>query len=573
MLSSRTIALAGLASAALLSAAGISTATAAAPSAHLDLGPANLPETRTTETLQPGVTLTRITRGAQRPALRWTLEVAHPVDRHVAGPRRAAARDLRQASAHAAGGPAAQQGIPGAGRAGGPAAQPPTCRAGVLGYRVRVGSYPSKAAADQDRAELSRGGGEREQRLHRLGRRPRPPAALARQRRHASTRARSVAGSGASYGPDLYNRETTSALARPPAPPSASTPATSSSTRRPARLATRPAPACTAAGCCPSPSTGRPALVLHDDARHTDVDRLRWAAPRTSVDGRTPTGRHRPGAGPDPQLRRGRQRHAHGAAAARHDLHRRQRAGRLHPAVRREHARRAGREVVVEPTHRVAAVLRRPRHGARRRADVACRPPATACATLGGVRVGDRVVLTVRAARRRGPPVRATAADTIVNGGPLLVRNGREDITQARDGFVHPGDPSFAYGSFVKRNPRTFAGVDAQGRTVLVTVDGRSTDDLGLSHPGDRRRGALAGSGRRDQPRRRGLDGDGGRRAGHPTRPTRPANARSATRCWSPRSAEAGSRRGARHPTCTRRCATGSVNGSCLAGRVLSRGG
>jgi exopolysaccharide biosynthesis protein len=35
----------------------------------------------------------------------------------------------------------------------------------------------------------------------------------------------------------------------------------------------------------------------------------------------------------------------------------------------------------------------------------------------------------------------------------------------------------------VKRNPRTFAGVDAQGRTVLVTVDGRSTDDLGLSIP------------------------------------------------------------------------------------------
>ena len=48
---------------------------------------------------------------------------------------------------------------------------------------------------------------------------------------------------------------------------------------------------------------------------------------------------------------------------------------------------------------------------------------------------------------------------------------------------MHPGDPSFAYGWFVKRNPRTFAGVDGQGRTVLVTVDGRTTDDLGLSIP------------------------------------------------------------------------------------------
>ena len=65
----------------------------------------------------------------------------------------------------------------------------------------------------------------------------------------------------------------------------------------------------------------------------------------------------------------------------------------------------------------------------------------------------------------------------------MLVRDGRVDVTQRQDGFVHPGDPSFAYGWVVKRNPRTIAGVDAQGRTVLVTVDGRSTDDLGLSIP------------------------------------------------------------------------------------------
>ena len=82
-----------------------------------------------------------------------------------------------------------------------------------------------------------------------------------------------------------------------------------------------------------------------------------------------------------------------------------------------------------------------------------------------------------------GRPVHTAKAETIVNGGPQLVRDGRDEITQARDGFVHPGDPSFAYGFVVKRNPRTFAGVDAQGRTVLVTVDGRTTADLGLSIP------------------------------------------------------------------------------------------
>ena len=46
--------------------------------------------------------------------------------------------------------------------------------------------------------------------------------------------------------------------------------------------------------------------------------------------------------------------------------------------------------------------------------------------------------------------------------------------------MVHPGNPSFYYGWVHKRNPRTFAGVDAKGRTVLITADGRSTSSLGL---------------------------------------------------------------------------------------------
>jgi exopolysaccharide biosynthesis protein len=47
--------------------------------------------------------------------------------------------------------------------------------------------------------------------------------------------------------------------------------------------------------------------------------------------------------------------------------------------------------------------------------------------------------------------------------------------------MVHPGDPSWYYGWVHKRNPRTLAGVDAAGRTVLITSDGRSTEALGLS--------------------------------------------------------------------------------------------
>ena len=42
------------------------------------------------------------------------------------------------------------------------------------------------------------------------------------------------------------------------------------------------------------------------------------------------------------------------------------------------------------------------------------------------------------------------------------------------------GNPSFYYGWAHKWNPRTLAGVDAAGRTVLVTADGRSEASLGL---------------------------------------------------------------------------------------------
>jgi len=72
---------------------------------------------------------------------------------------------------------------------------------------------------------------------------------------------------------------------------------------------------------------------------------------------------------------------------------------------------------------------------------------------------------------------------TVINGAPQLLRDGASYITQARDGMVHPGDPSFAYGFVLQRNPRTFAGVDATGRTLLITVDGRQLDQLGLSIP------------------------------------------------------------------------------------------
>jgi hypothetical protein len=80
-----------------------------------------------------------------------------------------------------------------------------------------------------------------------------------------------------------------------------------------------------------------------------------------------------------------------------------------------------------------------------------------------------------------GKKVNTSFRESIVNGGPELVRDGQLHVTAAADGFVHHENPSFFYGFVHKRNPRTFAGVDAHGRVVLITSDGRDTDTFGLS--------------------------------------------------------------------------------------------
>jgi hypothetical protein len=94
--------------------------------------------------------------------------------------------------------------------------------------------------------------------------------------------------------------------------------------------------------------------------------------------------------------------------------------------------------------------------------------------------IGARLRIATRLLDSDGE-VRPTRLTSIVNGGPVLVRNGRVHVTPQRDGFVRPTDPSFYYGFSAERNPRTIAGVDGRGRTILATADGRSTASLGLS--------------------------------------------------------------------------------------------
>lgn len=72
----------------------------------------------------------------------------------------------------------------------------------------------------------------------------------------------------------------------------------------------------------------------------------------------------------------------------------------------------------------------------------------------------------------------------VVNGGPLLVRDGRQYVDAYAEGFVQPDRPDFFYGFGVRRNPRTMAGVTATGHLLLVAVEGRRPGySVGLSFP------------------------------------------------------------------------------------------
>ena len=225
----------------------------------------------------------------------------------------------------------------------------------------------------------------------------------------------------------------------------------------------------------------RPTLVLHDDAEGTGVRRFTWRG-TARVAGRT---LDLDGIDRVPGLIRncGGDATDQPTSQPRHDITCTDDSELV--AFTHEYGDRTpagpGREVVLDARHVVRAVLDTrgtalPPHW------TSVQGTGSSAQALAAARVGQRVQVRTRLVDGHRPQ-RLTSDETVVNGGPLLLRGGREQITQRRDGFVHPGDPSFAYGFVIKRNPRTFGGVDAQGRTVLITVDGRSTEDLGLSIP------------------------------------------------------------------------------------------
>lgn len=91
-------------------------------------------------------------------------------------------------------------------------------------------------------------------------------------------------------------------------------------------------------------------------------------------------------------------------------------------------------------------------------------------------RTGVRVTVDEAVTDTAGKAVALGEGDSVVSAAPTLVKDGRISIDAATEGVVDPLDLSFGYAWADVRKPRTLAGIDAKGRLLLVTVDGAQKD-------------------------------------------------------------------------------------------------
>ncbi|MFM9368557.1 phosphodiester glycosidase family protein [Streptomyces sp. Da 82-17] len=467
----------------LVAVTGVLQAPAAAGAgtragAELPLGAPGLPETRTTTTLQPGVTLTRVVRGADAPAQPWTVEVAVPGGQSSPDPDAPPTALKDRASADELTDRLRQEGFEArAERVDTPATA--DFGGGTLGWRVRVGTFTARADADAERARLVAAGhtGSAVHTGWDGDARDRGPWRID----VLTVDPRLFRGSlEASYGPDLERREKTSELA---AARGASAAVNGGYFVLDSRSGAPgdPAGAGVYRGRTESESVGgRPALVTDAGGRGRVV-RTAWSG---EVVGRD-TALELDGVNRVPGLIRNCGGTADDAPTARplHDVTCQDPdelvafTGAFGPRT----PAGEGVEAVLDARGRVAEV-RSPRGGVLPAGGSSVQATGALAERLAGLaRVGERLRIAQALRDERGAELGTSPSTSVVNGGPELVRDGRLHVTPAADGMVHADNPSFYYGWAHKRNPRTLAGTDAAGRTVLVTAEGRDTDALGLS--------------------------------------------------------------------------------------------
>lgn len=454
-------------------------AAAPAQTSHLDLGAQDLPETRNVTTLAPGLTQTTITRGAPNQEFFWTAEVAVPSTSPDPDAPASALSTQAQAQKvadklNAAGVTARVEHV-----------QSPQLAdaGGDLGYRVRAGQFSSKAdgtaTVDQIKAAGYKAsviytGWDGDAGSSEDDRGPWNLQVLTIDPKEFHGNLTS------SSGPNLEDRETTSQL-------SAAEGALAAVnggffTMDPAAGAPGdPAGATVHDGKVLSEPVGdRPSLIL--DKNGTSIQRLHWhgtvtapGAAELPLDGidRVP-GLIRNCGGTD-DTPTNLPLHDFTCTDPDEIVAFTPEFGPTTPAG-------PGLEVVLDTQGTVTAVNHTrgtavPAGGQTVQAIGADVDKLVAVAVPGKKLKVDTDLLT-----ENGKSLKTTPSTDVVNGGPTLIQNGQLDVTAKRDGMVRTNDSnSFFYGWVHKRNPRTFAGVDAQGRTLLVTADGRQTTSLGLS--------------------------------------------------------------------------------------------
>ena len=429
--------------------------------------------------IEPGVTLTRITRGAPDPAAVWVVEMNIPGGASSPDPDAPPRSIQDQSSAEAFAARLTDAGFPSQAQR---VQQPQTADvpAGVLGYRVRLrATFPTQAAASAEVARLSAAGfsGRAWYSGWDYGSTARGPwtvnVVTVNPRRFHGTL-------GGTYGPTLEDREKTTQLAALERAKAALNGGFFVFDPK-AGAEGDPAGAGVYKGRLESEPVGRrPVLVLDKRGRHTDIVRPSWSssvrlpAGTMVLDGlnRVP-GLIRNCGGTFDDLITWRPLHD---VTCTDDAE----VVLFTPAFGPTTPSGAGAEAILNRSGRVVAVLQS-RGTALRPGQRTLQATGNLAPAVASLRPGDRIQ-TRTMLRSRGRPL-ARPGITVINGGPLLMKGGKVHITQARDGMHQVSNPSFDYGWFLQRNPRTFVGIDARGRTMFVTVDGRQPSELGLSIP------------------------------------------------------------------------------------------
>ncbi|WP_264793986.1 phosphodiester glycosidase family protein [Arthrobacter mangrovi] len=443
----------------------------------LDLGAAGLSETRTVRELAPGVTHTAISRGAGNERLSWTVEVKLP----SGTPGVADSAVANEDTARRVQGELAAAGIEA--RVEHVVSERLADSGGDLGYRVRAGVFGSREDGAGTVARIKAAGyasamwytgwdGDSAGADQQHG--PWNLEVLAIDPKKFDGEL------AADFGPDLEKRETTSQLAAA-AGALAAVNAGFFVFSASHGAEGDPAGAGAYSGKVLSEAVGdRPSLVIDGGKASAAVERLTWqgtvaaGGEELALDGinRVPgLVRNCGGTGDQP------------GDAPKHDATCTDADelvaftgdfGSATPSG-------PGLEVVLDARGRVTAI-----NGSRGTAVPAGGQTVQATGREAGrlaelARSGTPLKVGSAFAGADGKDLRLGKESHVVNGGPLLLQDGELMVTAGRDGMVHADNPGMFYGWVHQRNPRTIAGVDAAGRLMLVTADGRQASALGLS--------------------------------------------------------------------------------------------